>query len=214
MGSQLADLALCAAKPNDSVESWLDMCAAPGGKSAVLASYAEQSGSSLVANEVNSGRVDLVRRSIAPWSNTTVTNRDGREFGEKSEQFDRILVDAPCSGLGALRRRPEARWRKTPADIASLTTLQEELLTSAMRALKPGGIVAYVTCSPHLAETRSVVNSALKKHSDMAELDTRSILATVTRHPIESNESLLSVQLWPHAHNTDAMFIALLQKNQ
>lgn len=213
-GSQLAALALFAAKPAHPAETWLDMCAAPGGKSAVLSYFANKHSGSVLANEANAGRVDLVRRSVAPWPKTEISNRDGREFGDEGAQFDRILVDAPCSGLGALRRRPEARWRKTPADIAELTALQEQLLLSAIDSLKPGGVVAYVTCSPHLAETRAIVNSALKKRSSVRELDTSALLATHTRSPLPLTGSALSVQLWPHAHNTDAMFIALLTKDE
>lgn len=213
-GSQLAALALIAARDVHEGEAWLDMCAAPGGKSAVLAASAQKHACSLVANEANEGRLDLVRRSVAPWPDVTVTGLDGREFGTQGEQFDRILVDAPCTGLGALRRRPEARWRKTPADVATLSALQEQLLTSAVDALKPGGIVAYVTCSPHIAETRSIVNTVLKKRRGLTELSARSALSSITREPIETPGEGLSLQLWPHAHGTDAMFIALLQKSQ
>lgn len=213
-GSQLAALALIAAQPVNAGESWLDMCAAPGGKSAVLAASATAHSCSLVANEANQGRLDLVRRSVAPWPTVTVTAQDGRHFGKENVSFDRILVDAPCTGLGALRRRPEARWRKTPADVATLSALQEQLLLSAVDALKPGGIVAYVTCSPHIAETRSIVNTILKKRPLLIEISARKALATITRHPIESVNDNLSVQLWPHAHGTDAMFIALLRKGE
>jgi 16S rRNA (cytosine967-C5)-methyltransferase len=209
-GSQLAALALVAASEMREGEHWLDMCAAPGGKSAVLAHALAAHEGSLTSNEANAGRIDLVKRSVGPWGNVTVTNHDGRDFGVGEQKFDRILVDAPCSGLGALRRRPEARWRKTPADIATLTTLQEQLLLSAIDALTPGGVVAYVTCSPHLAETRAIVNSALKKRPDTTELDTQAVLRAVTRAPIPSSSSAKSLQLWPHAHNTDAMFIALI----
>jgi 16S rRNA (cytosine967-C5)-methyltransferase len=212
-GSQLAALALVAAAPLTAGETWLDMCAAPGGKSAVLARFLHRHSGHLTANEPNPGRVELVKRSIAPWDNAATTNEDGRNFAKSSEVFDRILVDAPCSGLGALRRRPEARWRKTPADIAELTLLQEQLLLSAIDALKPGGVVAYVTCSPHLAETRAIVNSALKKRSTVSELNTKTLLNSVTRTRIPSEGTSPSLQLWPHAHQTDAMFIALLSKD-
>ena len=211
-GSQLAALALVTAAPLKAGETWLDMCAAPGGKSAVLASFLNQNGGQLTANEANAGRVELVKRSIAPWDNAETSNEDGRNFADSGELFDRILVDAPCSGLGALRRRPEARWRKTPADIAELTLLQEQLLLSAIDSLKPGGVVAYVTCSPHLAETRAIVNSALKKRSNVSELNTKTLLNSVTRTRIPSDGTSPSLQLWPHAHQTDAMFIALLSK--
>ena len=86
-----------------------------------------------------------------------VSEEDGRVRAGRG-RYDRILVDAPCTGLGALRRRPEARWRKQPADVPALATLQGELLDAALAVLAPGGIVAYVTCSPHLAETAAVVS--------------------------------------------------------
>jgi 16S rRNA (cytosine967-C5)-methyltransferase len=212
-GSQLAALALVQARPLVEGETWLDMCAAPGGKSAVLAAFASQAGSYLSANEANAGRLDLVKRSIAPWPNVEVTNRDGRSFGEDGPAYDRILVDAPCSGLGALRRRPEARWRKTPKDIAALTALQEELLVSALDSLRPGGVVAYVTCSPHVAETRAIVNAAVKKRPEAIELVTREVLEGCVLNSLETPLGVKSVQLWPHIHATDAMFIALLQKS-
>jgi 16S rRNA (cytosine967-C5)-methyltransferase len=213
-GSQLAALALVAAAPVREGEDWLDMCSAPGGKSAVLAHFASTSSCHVLANEANPGRIELVKRSIAPWPEAANSTRDGRDFSSEPNSFDRILVDAPCSGLGALRRRPEARWRKTPADIATLTKLQEQLLLSAIDAVRPGGVVAYVTCSPHLAETRAIVNSALKKRTNTSELNTQKILATVTRTAIPSPSDSKSLQLWPHAHNTDAMFIALISKHE
>jgi 16S rRNA (cytosine967-C5)-methyltransferase len=211
-GSQLAALVLVAARPVDPHERWLDMCAAPGGKAAVLAAFSETSHAELTVNEVNPSRLPLVRSALKPWSRVVVTECDGRDFAEKPGAFDRILVDAPCSGLGALRRRPEARWRKTPVDISSLTGIQHDLLDSALVALKPGGLVAYVTCSPHVAETRSIVNKALVEHPDCVERDVASVLNTVSRTPISSNANNLSVQLWPDLHGTDAMFISLLAK--
>ena len=125
-----------------------------------------------------------------------------------------MLVDAPCSGLGALRRRPEARWRKRPEDIAELTQLQEELLAAAIIATKPGGLIAYVTCSPHLAETAAVVRRVMRSHP-VAVLDAvatcRSIAPELDLVPRQLGEGT-AVQLWPHRHGTDAMFLTLLRK--
>ena len=102
-----------------------------------------------------------------------VIEGDGRRFAtEAPGGFDRILLDAPCTGLGALRRRPEARWRKRPADVEELTRLQTALLDAAVAALRPGGILAYVTCSPHLDETRGIVDAALARHPGLTALDT------------------------------------------
>jgi 16S rRNA (cytosine967-C5)-methyltransferase len=214
-GSQLAALALSRARPVAAGERWLDLCAGPGGKAALLAAEALTGGATLVANEVVPARAELVRRALSAFAEPPeVLTFDGTEIGERyPEGFDRILLDAPCTGLGALRRRPEARWRKQPRDVAELTALQAALLRSAIDALAPGGILAYVTCSPHPAETRLVVEGVLKKlPGTVRRLDTAAVLATVTAHPLELPETSGHVQLWPQRHGTDAMFIALLQK--
>jgi 16S rRNA (cytosine967-C5)-methyltransferase len=211
-GSQIAALALSRARPIRAGESWLDLCAGPGGKAAVLAAEALNGGATLVANEVSPVRAELVRHALAVFQNPpTVLERDGREFGSHhAASFDRILLDAPCSGLGALRRRPEARWRKQPSDIPALTKLQLELISSAAAALKPGGILAYVTCSPHVGETRVAVQHAVHSCS-LVPLDTTGVVTSLSR-----NDPRLplgdAVQLWPHVHGTDAMFIALFEK--
>lgn len=216
-GSQLAALALSRAKPVVAGERWLDLCAGPGGKAALLAAEARGAGDNgagaiLVANEVITARAQLVRNALVAFEDPPqVLVQDGREFGDRfAGQFDRILLDAPCTGLGALRRRPEARWRKQPKDVPELTNLQVELVDSAAKALKPGGILAYVTCSPHLAETRVIVEHALQR-CGLDALDTPAVLATVAREPLNLGPGL-QAQLWPHRHGTDAMFIALLQK--
>jgi len=211
-GSQLAALALTRARPVELGERWLDLCAGPGGKTAVLAAEAQLHGAVVLANEVAPARAQLVRNAIAAIpGNTEVTELDGRTFGQQNPgAFDRVLIDAPCTGLGALRRRPESRWRKSPADVVSLTKLQGELLESGLRALRPGGVLAYVTCSPHLAETRDVVDAALAAHPEVRQLDTPAVLASITNGALPAAAVGPSAQLWPHRHGTDAMFIALL----
>lgn len=215
-GSQLAALALSRARPVLPGERWLDLCAGPGGKTALLAAEAALGGARLRANELSEHRAGLVRRStVANPEVVEVVSHDGRSdaaFGGADELYDRILVDAPCSGLGALRRRPEARWRKQPQDLPGLTALQGRLLDAAAAHLAPGGILAYVTCSPHLAETRVVLAEALKRHPELQELDTKAVLRGTARGPLELPEEGLAVQLWPHRHGTDAMFIALLAR--
>jgi len=215
-GSQLVALALAEAAPIRAGERWLDLCAGPGGKTALLASIAREHDVALEANEVVPTRARLVRNALrAVPGDVVVHEEDGRSFGDTHRAvFDRILVDAPCTGLGALRRRPEARWRKTPADVAELVPLQVELLTSALDALAPGGIVAYATCSPHLAETTGVVSEALRGRTDITELDARAVIAGVAESPIDlGTDGSGRVQLWPHRHGTDAMFLALLQRD-
>jgi 16S rRNA (cytosine967-C5)-methyltransferase len=216
-GSQLAALALSRARPVVAGERWLDLCAGPGGKAALLAAEAREGGAILVANEITPVRAELVRKALAVFPDPPqVLVQDGTLFGERMpQQFDRILIDAPCTGLGALRRRPEARWRKQPSDVAELSGLQIALLESGLTALKPGGILAYVTCSPHLAETKVIVETVLNRTSGIRRLDTPAVLAAVTKRELELGESAGDghVQLWPHRHGTDAMFICLLTKS-
>ena len=198
-----------------AAERWLDMCAGPGGKAALLGALARERGATLLANEPAPHRAKLVRQALAavPHEVWHVRTGDGREVGtEMPESFDRVLVDAPCTGLGALRRRPESRWRRTPKDLTDLGPLQRELLKSALDAVKPGGVVAYVTCSPHPAETTAVVSDVLRKRDDLELLDAGAALDSVslTGHLDAGHE--LTAQLWPHVHRTDAMFLALIHK--
>ncbi|MHA7264597.1 RsmB/NOP family class I SAM-dependent RNA methyltransferase [Arthrobacter sp. TMN-37] len=207
--------------PAGGAERWLDLCAGPGGKSALLAALGRSVPASLVANEPVPHRAQLVRQALRPVDGNAWTVRvgDGRELGqEESGSFDRVLVDAPCTGLGALRRRPEARWRRKPADLVELAPLQRSLLESALEAVRPGGVVAYVTCSPHHAETLAVVEDALRRRPDMELLDSGAALDAVSiGGPLGSGRPAPSgtgstAQLWPHLHGTDAMFLALIRK--
>ncbi|WP_285250893.1 RsmB/NOP family class I SAM-dependent RNA methyltransferase [Pseudarthrobacter sp. fls2-241-R2A-168] len=196
-------------------EAWLDLCAGPGGKAALLGALASQRGATLLANEPAPHRAKLVSQALSavPRDTWQVRTGDGRDVGtEKPEVFDRVLVDVPCSGLGALRRRPESRWRRTPKDLADLGPLQRELLKSALAAVRPGGVVAYVTCSPHPAETTAVVADALRKRDDLELLEAGEVLDSVslTGNLGAGHES--TAQLWPHVHGTDAMFLALIRK--
>ena len=196
-------------------ERWLDLCAGPGGKAALLGALARQRGAHLLANESAPHRAKLVRQALSavPREAWEVRTGDGRDIGaEQPESFDRVLVDVPCTGLGALRRRPESRWRRTPKDLVDLGPLQRQLLNSAIDAVKPGGVVAYVTCSPHPAETTAVVSDALRKREDLELLDAGAVLDSVslTGHLEAGHE--LTAQLWPHVHQTDAMFLALIRK--
>ncbi|HWI30721.1 MAG TPA: transcription antitermination factor NusB [Microbacterium sp.] len=217
-GSQLAALALSRAVPIREGERWLDLCAGPGGKTAVLAAEALAGGARLDANEITPARAGLVRGAVegVPLE-VEVSEEDGRDLvADGSQRYDRILVDAPCTGLGALRRRPEARWRKSPSDVPDLARLQAELVDAALGALAPGGILAYVTCSPHLAETTAVVADARRAWGDrIEELDARQVLQEVSATPLDlpaPSDGSGRAQLWPHRHGTDAMFITLLRR--
>lgn len=184
---------------------WLDLCAGPGGKAAFLGSMAQIDGAHVDAVEVAEHRAKLISRSVERLP-VTVHHADGRKPGLEPG-FDRVLVDAPCSGLGALRRRPEARWRKKESDIAELNELQTQLLKSALNLVRHGGVVVYSTCSPDLRETRQIVDAALAADASVEELDAHSLVPNMDNTGDEK-----SVQMWPHRHGTDAMFFAVLRK--
>ncbi|QFZ22068.1 RsmB/NOP family class I SAM-dependent RNA methyltransferase [Saccharothrix syringae] len=204
-GSQLCALALTRVPLEGSDERWLDLCAGPGGKAVLLGALAALSGAGLDAVEKAPHRAELVRKAAGDLP-ITVHVADGRESGLPAGSFDRVLVDAPCTGLGALRRRPEARWRRQPSDVAPLARLQRELLTAALELVRPGGVVAYVVCSPHLSETVGVVADVARR-TGAERLDTREFFPGVP----ELGDGP-QVQLWPHRHGTDAMFCALLRR--
>ncbi len=196
-GSQLCALALAAAEVEGRDERWLDICAGPGGKTALLAALAAGRGATVTANELRPHRAELVRQVTAAWD-VEVLVGDARELAPVAGGYDRVLLDAPCTGLGALRRRPESRWRRAASDVAQLVELQRSLLDAALRLVRPGGVVAYVTCSPHPAETTGVVAG-------------RDLIDARPRFPgVDSLGDGPAVQLWPHRHGTDAMFLALI----
>lgn len=205
-GSQLVARALTLAEVDGpDTGRWLDLCAGPGGKTALLASIGASVGARVVAVEPGERRAELVEQNTRGLD-VEVHRVDGRESGLEPG-FDRVLVDAPCTGLGALRRRPEARWRRQPGDVPTLVKLQKQLLAAAIELTRPGGIVLYATCSPHLAETVGVVADAVRRHP-VTVMDTRPLFA-----PAEDLGAGPHVQLWPHRHGTDAMFSAVLRKN-
>jgi 16S rRNA (cytosine967-C5)-methyltransferase len=143
---------------------------------------------------------------------------DGRRVPWRPGTFDRVLADVPCSGLGSLRRRPEARWRKTAADVAELSALQRKLLHAAVDSARPGGVIAYVTCTPHLAETSDVVTAVADRRDDVTILDAPAVLTEVPGlrcpEPAGTPDPRYRrfAQFWPHRHGTDAIFIALLRR--
>jgi 16S rRNA (cytosine967-C5)-methyltransferase len=206
-GSQLVAVALASAPLDGPDHRWLDLCAGPGGKAALLAALAAERGARLVAAELQPHRADLVRRTLAGADGVEeVTVADGTAPPWEAGSFDRVLVDAPCSGLGALRRRPEARWHKSPDDLPGLVELQAALLTTALSRVRPGGVVVYATCSPVLAETVGVVSRVLDAHPG-ASLEPVPLDVPDSAGPLPG-----TVQLWPHRHCTDAMFLALLRR--
>jgi 16S rRNA (cytosine967-C5)-methyltransferase len=197
--------------PDGARGPWLDVCAGPGGKARLLAGLAAGSGERLVGAELREHRARLVRESTAITGAADVLVADGTRPAWREGAFSRVLADVPCSGLGALRRRPEARWRRTPADVASLGGLQRELLRVALDSVQPGGVVGYVTCSPHLAETRDVVAAVLAQRPGIEVLDAPAVLAEVPDLSCPEPYRRYA-QFWPHRHGTDAIFMALLRR--
>jgi 16S rRNA (cytosine967-C5)-methyltransferase len=204
-GSQLVARALAMA-PVDGEDTgrWLDLCAGPGGKAALLGAIAAIDGARVTAIEKAPHRAELIRKATGDLP-VDVQVADGRD-PQLEPGFDRVLVDAPCTGLGALRRRPEARWRRNPGDVPELVALQQQLLASAVELLRPGGVVVYSTCSPHPAETRAVADWAVAE-LPVTALEARELV------PVDGLPDGPYVQLWPHLHGTDAMFFTALRKN-
>jgi 16S rRNA (cytosine967-C5)-methyltransferase len=196
---------------------WLDMCAGPGGKARLLYGLAAGDGARLIASDSHPHRAGLVKTAldraadgvVGQSARAGVIAADGLRPAWRDGSFDRVLVDVPCSGLGALRRRPEARWRKSESDLPALEELQRSLLRSGLAAVRPGGVVAYVTCSPLPAETQGVVRAVLADAPDVTVLDAPAMLPEVPE--LRATDPLFA-QFWPHRHGTDAIFIALLRR--
>jgi 16S rRNA (cytosine967-C5)-methyltransferase len=200
-GSQL--VASLLAIPDAPQGPWLDICAGPGGKAALLMGLARERGEALVAGEIHPHRAVLVQQGLRAYRTPAVVVADGTRPAW-GRCFARVLVDAPCTGLGALRRRPEARWRKGPKDLDALVPLQKALLASAFASTVSGGLVVYITCSPHPQETIDVIESA----TGVEILDAPGLLGVPDARSLLNEQC---VQLWAHRHHTDSMFAALLR---
>jgi 16S rRNA (cytosine967-C5)-methyltransferase len=206
-GSQLAALALVRAPLEGPDAAWLDMCAGPGGKTALLAAV-RPAGVRLTAADRSEHRVELVRGAVTGEDDVEVVVADSTAPDWPAGSFDRVLLDAPCTGLGALRRRPEVRWRRTADDVVPLVALQRRLLDAALTSVRPGGVVGYVTCSPHEAETLGVL-AGVTGRDDVEVLPVAPLFPEVPDMARGEHG-----QLWPHRHGTDAMFIALLRRTR
>jgi 16S rRNA (cytosine967-C5)-methyltransferase len=202
-GSQVVSYVFSQAAKNR--EDWLDLCAGPGGKAALVSSIAHSLSINFTANEISAVRASLVKQVMASGR---VWVGDGRDIQEHGETFGAVIADVPCTGLGALRRRPEVRWRRKPSDLAGLSALQGELLEAAISVTNPGGLIAYVTCSPHLAETKVQVSSILRRRPDIRQISVAPYLPP-TLHDAMVGDAM---QLWTHKHGTDAMFLALFER--
>lgn len=209
--SQLAALALSRAETDGPDRRWLDICAGPGGKARLLAGLAAGRDAVLVAADLHEHRARMVSEAVSGIASACAVNADSTVPAWRPGAFDRVLADVPCSGLGSLRRRPEARWRRSADDVHAVGALQRRLLAAALDSARPGGIVGYVTCSPHVAETREVIAGTLAARADVHVLDAPALLGEVPglRCPDPYGRY---AQFWPHRHGTDAIFVALLRR--
>ena len=209
-GSQLVATVLADAPLEGPDRRWLDLCAGPGGKSALLAGLAAERGAMVVANELQTHRTGLVARALRGADAVAgIVTGDGTRPPYRAGSFDRVLVDAPCTGLGALRRRPEARWARKPEDLIALVMLQRTLANAALDLVRPGGVLLYATCSPVLSETSTVVGAITQTRRDVVLEDAAPLLSQV---PNCAGPLPGTLQLWPHRHGTDAMFMALFRR--
>jgi len=206
-GSQLAAWALT--RPEAPAGWWLDLCAGPGGKAALLAGLGDADGSRVLAADSKPHRAALVAGALRGYSESFVVVADGTRPPWAASPFSRVLVDAPCTGLGALRRRPEARWRRTESELDELHSLQVRLLNAALDGVCSGGVAGYVTCSPHRRETSDVVEEVVRDRPGIEVLEAAKVLPGV---PTANRGRYL--QLWPHRHGTDAMFGAYLRRHR
>lgn len=202
-GSQL--VASIFAEVSKEAKTTLDLCAGPGGKAALLSHLIDQRGGDFVANEVSEPRAKLVKNVIGKFG---VMVGDGRKIAENNRNFDAILADVPCTGIGALRRRPEVRWRRTLKDLSPLLVLQMELVEAAISVLNPGGYFGYATCSPHFAETSGQIKQILKIHPELELIDLAPYLPANLEGALRDG----ALSLWGNRHQTDSMFLAIFRK--
>ena len=203
-GSQLVALAFSQAA--SSADSILDLCAGPGGKAALISHLCQESGKDFIANEVSEVRAQLVKKVVGKFP---VWVGDGRKIASHNQSFDAIIADVPCTGLGALRRRPEVRWRRSLQDLRALTELQRELADAAISVLSKNGIFGYATCSPHFAETFGQVKMILKDHPELEQIDVTPYLPVGLKGAVRDH----CMALWTSVHDTDSMFLALFKKS-
>lgn len=192
----------------------LDTCSAPGGKTTHLAQLMNGKGE-IVAVDIHSHKLSLVLENCNRLGidNIRVITADARELPHDFTTWaDYVLVDAPCSGLGVLRRRPDSRWRKDAGKIAVLQKLQQEILESAAHYVRPGGVLVYCTCTITHEENLGQVEAFLSAHKEFALEDLRSFLS----EELDWEGTLAKgfIQLLPHVHNMDGLFIARMLKRR
>jgi 16S rRNA (cytosine967-C5)-methyltransferase len=204
--SQLASI-LLDPQPGERV---LDTCAAPGGKATHLAQLMDNQGE-LLAMDVSVSKLPLIQEAAQRLGITNMRTRaaDLLQSGAlPADAFDRVLLDAPCSGLGVIRRNPEAKWRLTPEDVTRLAAAQKNMLKNAVRMLKPGGVLLYSTCSTTKEENEDVVADFLSRHPHCVLENLNKIYPQFRE--LFTDEGLF--RAWPHRHGMDGFFAARIRK--
>jgi 16S rRNA (cytosine967-C5)-methyltransferase len=211
-GSQLLVL-LTGAKRGEMV---VDFCAGAGGKTLALGAQMRNTGR-LYAFDVSGHRLAALKPRLARSGLSNVYpvqiahERDDR-IQRLAGKIDRVLVDAPCSGLGTLRRNPDLKWRQSPESIAEMRIKQGAILKAAARLVKPGGRLVYATCSPLEVEDEVVAREFAESHSGWTALPVADLLGAAQVGSAESLASGDYLRLWPHRHGTDGFFAAAWQK--
>jgi len=196
-------------RPGRNRHGW-DLCAGVGGKTTHLAEWTDDSGA-LLATDTSSARLKVLaaEASRLDLHSIKIFHSDARVYPIEQETLDYALLDAPCSGTGSLRRQADARWKKSPEQLPGLVALQRELLETAARALKPGGILLYCTCSLEPEENEEVVDAFLTDHAEWTAEQAGEKLDTL---PADARLPSGYLRLLPHSHGTDGFFAARLVK--
>jgi len=193
-------------------ETILDLCAAPGGKATHIAEMMNNKGK-IIAVDVHSNRLNLIKDNadrLGVEILETIQD-DGTKLKSKiTEPIDRILIDAPCSGLGVLARRPDARWRKSLDQIEELSILQSDLLKTAALLVKAGGVIVYSVCTITHQEGIEVIEGFLQSNPEFVLDDAVKYLSKT----MQNGEPYKWAQLLPHKHGTDGLFIARMVRNK
>lgn len=211
--SQAAAFLLANFDIKEDETNWLDLCAAPGGKAATMAQERVHIGIKISLYDVHPHKKELMEGNLKDFENIEIKIADSRLQPWGNLKFDRILLDAPCTGLGAIQRRAEARWKKTPDQIKELSDKAKELFDVCVKSLKHGGYLEYVVCSPILEETDDFVIWVLQNYPILSLIEPEKYL------PIFQNKKSAhfvstcnyGLRFWPHKHQTDAMFVCLFQ---
>jgi 16S rRNA (cytosine967-C5)-methyltransferase len=211
-GSQLLALLLDAKRG----EMVVDFCAGAGGKTLAIGAAMRNSGR-LYAFDTSGHRLDalkprLARSGLSNVHPVAIAHERDERIKRLAGKIDRVLVDAPCSGLGTLRRSPDLKWRQTPETVVALAQLQADILTSAARLLKPGGRLVYATCSPLVAENESVADAFSRAHPDFEPLPVGVLLDAANVPDAKGLTQANCLRLWPHRHATDGFFAAVWRR--